>query len=757
MPAEPRQPSDALALVELPVVGMSCANCSRAVERTLSKKVPGIVEARVNLAAESATIRYDPSVVGLGTMAEAVERAGYQLVLPAEGERPADAEQRAREQELGRQRRRLLVGVLFTLPLFVLSMGRDFGLWGAWAHARAVDFVMLGLAAPVQLYSAAGYYVGAVRSLQNRSASMDLLVVLGSSTAFAYSLAVVLVPGLGEHVYFETAAMIITLILVGKVLEARARARASGAIRALMQLSPQIAHLVDRQGKERDLPAERLLPDDVVLVRPGERVPVDGVVVAGSSAVDESMLTGEPLPIDKAEGDEIYGGTLNHQGLLRVRARSVGAATALGQIIALVRNAQSSRAPIQRLADRVSGLFVPAIVLIALATFAGWWLLGGAFVPAMIRMVAVLVIACPCAMGLATPTAIMVGTGLGATRGILFASAEALESAGGATTVMLDKTGTITAGTPTLTDVEPIGGWAEAELLALAAGAERGSAHPIARAVVAGAEARGSEPCEPEQFESTTGLGVKARVAGRSVRVGRPAYVTSEGELPAEAREQLARLGEQGRTAMVVTIDGMVAGVLGVADSVKPGARSAVAELRRLGLEVVMLTGDQERAARAVADAVGIEHVHAALLPAGKVDAVREAQERGERVAMVGDGVNDAPALARADVGIAIGAGADAAKEASDLTLVGSDLAGVARAIELSRATMRTIRQNLFWAFFYNVALIPIAAGALHAATAVPAAIRHLHPAMAAGAMALSSITVVLNSLRLGRQRPAAH
>ena len=322
---------------------------------------------------------------------------------------------------------------------------------------------------------------------------------------------------------------------------------------------------------------------------------------------------------------------------------------------------------------------------------------------------------------------------------------------------MLDKTGTITAGTPTLTDVEPIGGWAEAELLALAAGAERGSSHPIARAVVAGAEARGSEPCEPEQFESTTGLGVKARVAGRSVRVGRPAYVTSEGELPAEAREQLARLGEQGRTAMVVTIDGMVAGVLGVADSVKPGARSAVAELRRLGLEVVMLTGDQERAARAVADAVGIEHVHAALLPAGKVDAVREAQERGERVAMVGDGVNDAPALARADVGIAIGAGADAAKEASDLTLVGSDLAGVARAIELSRATMRTIRQNLFWAFFYNVALIPIAAGALHAATAVPAAIRHLHPAMAAGAMALSSITVVLNSLRLGRQRPAAH
>ncbi|MBI4705153.1 MAG: copper-translocating P-type ATPase [Deltaproteobacteria bacterium] len=734
--------------IELCVVGLHCAGCARAVERALVKAAAGIHAAQVNLASESVAVRFDPALVSPETMAEAVARAGYELVLPVAGEAPADAEQRARRAELGRQHRRLAVGLALGVPLVALSMGRDLGLLGAWAHGRWVLWLMLALAAPVQLYAGAGFYAGALRSLRGGAANMDLLVALGSSVAFAYSLAVLLAPSLGAHVYFETAAMIVALILVGKLLEARAKDKAAGAIRALMELAPATARLVERDGTERELPAERVLRADVVRVRPGERIPVDGTVRAGVSAVDESLLTGEALPVDKAEGDRVYGGTLNGHGLLEIEASGVGAESALAQIVALLHQAQASSSPAKRLADRVAALFVPAVVLVALVTFGLWWSLGGAFVPAMIRAVAVLVVACPCAMGLATPTAIMVGTGRGATCGILFAGAEALEAAGRATTVMLDKTGTLTAGKPALTDVEAVGETSATEALRLAASAERGSEHPLGRAVVAGAEARGLELTSPAEFQAMTGFGVRARVAGRDVRVGKPGWLADR-PVPARAAQLAERLGAQGKTVVLVELDGTVAAVLGVADTVKPGARAAVQALRRLGLVPVMLTGDEPRAAQAVAAEVGIDRVLAGLLPQGKEQAIRAAQQAGERVAMVGDGINDAPALARADVGIALGTGADVAKEASDVTLVSADLGGVARAISLSRATVRTIRQNLFWALFYNAALIPVAAGALAPLRWLPEALRHLHPAMAAAAMALSSVSVVLNSLRL--------
>ncbi len=738
--------------VDLPVVGMTCTNCSAAVERVLAKKTPGVLSATVNFGTETATVEYDPAVTSLEAMAEAVKKAGYELVLPAGGEAAVaaeDAEAQARAAELQAQQRAFAVGVIFTLPLFVLSMGRDFGLWGPWAMAPWVNWLFLALATPVQFYTGWGYYEGGFKSLRNRSANMDVLVALGSSVAYVYSLAVLLLPGLGHHVYFETSAMIITLIKLGKLLEARAKGQASAAIRALMDLAPKVAHL-EENGVERDVPAGQVRPGQVVVVRPGEAIPVDGLVVAGRSAVDEAMLTGESVPVDKVEGDSVFGSTVNQQGRLKVRATGVGAETALSQIIRLVRQAQGSKAAIQRLADQVSAVFVPTIIGIALATLAIWWLAGGQFVPALIRMVAVLVIACPCALGLATPTAIMVGTGKGATLGILFKNSEALETAHRLDTVVLDKTGTITQGKPQLTDWQPLAGDGS-QTLALIATAESASEHPIARAVVEGARQRGTQPGEPQEFEAHSGFGVSARVDGHAVRVGKPDWFGEQGLLEPGHQEQAARLASQGKTVMFALIDGQPAGILAVADQEKPGAAAAIAEIKQLGVTPVMLTGDNRQAAAAIAGRVGIAEVEAEVLPDQKEARVRARQEQGRVVGMVGDGINDAPALARADVGIAIGTGTDVAMEASDVTLVGGDLKGVARAIRLSRATMRTIRQNLFWAFFYNLALVPLAAGALHSVTWLPVFIRDLHPMMAAGAMALSSITVVSNSLRLGR------
>jgi len=737
--------------VELPVVGMTCANCQAAVERTLVKKTPGVGSATVNLATESAWIEFDPQITDLDKIAESIDRAGYKLVVPAPGEGGKDAEEIAREAEAKSQLRAFIVGVVFTAPLFALSMSRDFGLLGAWAHAAWVNWLLFTLATPVQFYTGWGYYVGGLKSLRNRSANMDVLVAMGSSVAYAYSVAVLLFPGAGEHVYFETSAMIVTLIKLGKLLEARAKGRAGAAIRELMDLAPKTARVIGKGGEEREVPADMVRPGDLVVVRPGEAIPVDGVVESGRSSVDESMMTGEPIPADKADGDKVFGATVNQDGRLKVRATGVGADTALAQIVRLTREAQAGKAPIQRLADKVAAYFVPAIIGIAIAVFGLWWVIGGEFAPAMIRMVAVLVIACPCALGLATPTAIMVGTGRGARMGVLFKNSEAVEVAHRITTVMFDKTGTITIGKPTLTDWAPANEKSGEEDLAGIASAESGSEHPVAKAVVEGARERGARITEPGEFESKAGFGVKAKVAGREVMVGKLDWIGEAAEVPDRLKQLAEEHYSSGKTVIAAAVDGRFAGLIAVSDREKPGAGAAIAELSDLGVASVMLTGDNQRAARAMAGRVGIDRVIAGVLPSGKEEAVAAEREKSGVVAMVGDGINDAPALARADVGIAIGAGSDVAIEAGDVTLVGGDLIGVARAIKLSRRTMRVIRQNLFWAFFYNLALVPAAAGAFHAATWAPAFIRDLHPAMAAAAMALSSVTVVMNSLRLSR------
>jgi Cu+-exporting ATPase len=489
-----------------------------------------------------------------------------------------------------------------------------------------------------------------------------------------------------------------------------------------------------------------------VAVRPGESIPVDGQVIEGHSAVNEAMMTGESVPVDKDPGDSVFGATVNQQGRLLIRATGVGSDTALAQIIRLVRQAQGSKAPIQRLADQVAAYFVPTIVIVALVTLAVWWIYTGMFVPAMIRMVAVLVIACPCALGLATPTAIMVGTGKGAGMGVLFKNSEALETAHKLTTVVFDKTGTITKGEPSLTDWQPLDGASE-DALALVASAESASEHPLARAVVAGARQRGADFKGPEQFEALSGFGLQAQVNGHQIKVGKPSWFAEQAPLPDHAQKMVDELSAQGKTVMLAQVNGLPAGVLAVADAEKPQAGQAVEELKRMGITPVMLTGDNQQAAQAIAAKVGISNVHAEVLPDQKEEVVRQAQQDGGTVAMVGDGINDSPALARADVGVAIGTGTDVAMEASDVTLVGGDLGGVARAIQLSRATMTTIKQNLFWAFFYNAILVPLAAGVLHSVTSVPHFIRDLHPALAAAAMAMSSITVVMNSLRLGRKK----
>ncbi|HUT62639.1 MAG TPA: heavy metal translocating P-type ATPase, partial [Anaerolineae bacterium] len=718
--------------VDLPVIGMTCANCAATVERTLTKKVPGVISASVNFAAERVNVEYDPGITTPEIMAEAVGKAGYQLIIPSGDRDIREVEQEIREREIRHQKRSFFVGLLFTVPLFILSMARDFSLLGAWAHSSWVNWLFFTLATPVQFYTGWDYYVGGIKSLKGKSANMDVLVALGSSTAYAYSTALLLLPGIGTHVYFETSAVIITLIKLGKLLEARAKGRTSTAIMKLMDLAPKIAH-IEVDGEEKDITIERVYKGDVVIVRPGERIPVDGVTISGQSSVDESMMTGESIPVHKTPGDTVFGSTVNLQGRLKIRATGVGSDTALAQIIRLVRQAQGSKAPIQRIADRVSGIFVPGIICIALATFTFWWIFGGEFVPAMIRMVAVLVIACPCALGLATPTAVMVGTGKGATMGILYKNSEALETAHRITTVVFDKTGTITRGTPVLTD------WLHFEpnsenTLSLTASAESGSEHPLSRAIVNGAKERGCQLIEPDDVQSVAGFGIEARVGGHRLNVGKPEWFQERGLLHDEVIKIVHTLSVEGKTSMVVEMDGSIAGVIAVSDEVKPEARAAVQNLLKLGIEPYMLTGDNEQVASAVARQVGIPRFLAGVLPEKKESVVRELQHKGDIIGMVGDGINDAPALARADVGIAIGTGTDVAMEASDITLVGGELSGVVRAIRLSRETMRTIRQNLFWAFFYNIALVPVAAGVLHGISWLPWFIRDLHPVLAAGA-----------------------
>lgn len=739
--------------LSIPVTGMTCANCAMNIERAL-KKLPGVTNVSVNFASERAQVNYLPSLATTDDLFATIEKAGYGAIRLDESLDAEDAEMQARHAEIRGQTVKFVVGILFTTPLFFLSMGRDFGLLGHWSHASWVNWLFLVFASPVQFYTGWDYYFGGWNSLKNRSANMDVLVAMGSSTAYFYSLALLFFPVLGHHVYFETSAVIITLIKLGKMLEARTKGRTGGAIRKLMGLKPKTATIFV-EGKEKEIPLFQVMVEDEVVVRPGEAIPVDGIVLEGESSVDESMLTGEPIPVDKTKGDRVAAGTINSQGLLRLRATRVGKDTALARIIRLVQEAQGSKAPIQALADRVAAVFVPSVIAVSFLTFALWWVAGGAFVPAMIRMVAVLVIACPCALGLATPTAIMAGTGKGAEQGVLFKNSEALEGATTLSTIVLDKTGTITLGKPAVVDVAVLDGRFkdELEILRLAASVELGSEHPLGRAVVAYARAKGVQPPSPSSFKAFRGAGVSAFVEGREVMVGKPAWF-KEQRTAGEGQEEMAKtLQDQGKTVMVVVVDGEAAGLIAVADRTKPESRESIEALHRQELEVIMLTGDNARSAAVIASEVGVDKVLAEVLPEEKASTIKALQQSGKRVGMVGDGINDAPALAQADVGMAIGTGTDVAMESGDVILVSGSLSGIPRAIALSRATMRTIRQNLFGAFFYNVVLIPVAAGILHPFEWAPGFLRQLHPILAAFAMAMSSITVVSNSLRLYRKK----
>ncbi|MDO9528163.1 MAG: heavy metal translocating P-type ATPase [Syntrophales bacterium] len=738
------------AKVEFPVTGMTCANCAMNIEKAVGKNVPGVVKASVNFATERLSVEYVPSVSSVDDIISAIEKAGYGAISPDDILEEEDAEEAARNAEIKDQTYKFAVGVLFTLPLFLLSMGRDFNLLGIWSHAVWVNWLFLGLATPVQFYTGWDYYVGGFKSLRNRSANMDVLVAMGSTVAYVYSLFVLVFPFLGDHVYFETSAVIITLIKLGKLLEARTKGKTGGAIRKLIGLQPKTATVI-QDDIEKEIPLTAIKAGDIIIVRPGERVPVDGVVLEGESTVDESMLTGEPLPVDKAVNDEVVGGTINGEGLLKFRADRVGKETVLAQIIRLVQEAQGSKAPIQAIADRVAAVFVPAVIAIAFITFAVWWTITGEFVPSMIRLVAVLVVACPCALGLATPTAIMAGTGKAAERGILFKNSEALEMATKLDTIVLDKTGTITVGKPSVTNIVLFDPALKTEddLLKLAASVEKGSEHPLGKAVVNEAKTRNIDLWKPEHFKAYSGLGVEARLNGNYVRLGKPEWFRELGIDIGKAEREVERLQSGGKTVMVLTEGEKLSGLIALSDTLRPESKKAIEELHAQKLKVIMLTGDNLQTAKTIASEVHIDDVLAEVRPEAKSSKVKELQEDGRLVGMVGDGINDAPALAQANVGIAIGTGTDVAIETGDVILSSGDLTGVSRAIRLSRATMNTVKQNLFWAFFYNIVLIPVAAGILQPFEIFPGFLRQLHPILAAFAMAFSSISVVMNSLRL--------
>ena len=751
-------PSNADQRLDLPIQGMNCAACARRIETALGK-TPGVRRANVNFATHRATIEYDAQQTSPEQLVGRIQDVGYKAILPSPSSEVAeDVEQAAGDAEFNALRRKFLVAAVLTLPVLVIAM----------SHGRipllafpGVNWLQLALTTPVVFYCGAQFYQRAWAALRHGAADMNTLIALGAGAAYLYSTAATIAPGffapaVGEHhgeaavpVYFEAAAAIIALILLGRMLEARAKGRTGEAIRRLLGLQPKTASVL-RDGVEIDVPVEQVLVGDRIVVRPGEKIPVDGLVEDGVSAVDESMLTGESLPVEKKAGDEVFGATINRTGSFRFRATKVGRDTALQQIVRLVQQAQGSKAPIARLADVVSGIFTPIVLGIALVTFVAWFALAPPDVRlsmALVNAVSVLIIACPCALGLATPTAIMVGTGRGAELGVLIKGGEALETAHKLQTLVLDKTGTITRGQPVVTDVVSFG-LPEQDLLRLAASAERGSEHPLGEAIVAEAHARGMPLDQPSRFNAVAGHGIEVLLDGQAVLVGNARLMAERGIAIESAESRAAALAAEGKTAMFVAVDGRLAGILAVADPVKPESRPALDRLRQMGLELVMITGDNRRTAEAVARQVGIERFFAEVLPEGKAEQVRRLQAEKKLVGMVGDGINDAPALAQADVGIAIGVGTDVAIEAADITLIRGDLHGVAAAMALSRATIRTIRQNLFWAFIYNVIGIPVAAGVLYPLFGVL-----LSPILAGAAMSFSSVSVVTNSLRLRRAR----
>ncbi|WP_018467598.1 heavy metal translocating P-type ATPase [Calidithermus timidus] len=749
-----------VAEVELGVTGMSCAACVGRVERAL-KRLDGVLEASVNLATERATVRFLPASVGPAQFKRAIRDAGYGVLEAGAGQDRADLEREARAREIASLRRSVLISAVFALPLLLIAMlpmlfpAVEGWLMSTFGHGVMVtlNWVMLALATPVQFGPGLRFYRHGWAALRAGSPDMNSLVMIGTSAAYFYSLGVVLFPGVfppqARHAYFEASGVVITLILLGKYLEALAKGRTSEAMRRLLSLQAKTARIVEG-ALEREIPVDEVLPGDVISVRPGEKVPVDGVVVFGQSYVDESMITGEPIPVVKTPGSKVIGGTVNQHGAFTFRATAVGADTVLAQIIKLVEGAQNSKPAIQNLADRVVAVFTPIVLGIALFTALTWLLLGGenALSFALVNTVAVLIIACPCAMGLATPVSIMVGTGKAAQMGVLFRKGEALQTLQQAQVIALDKTGTLTKGKPELTDLQVMGGFEEAEVLRRIASLEQKSEHPIARAIVKAAEARGLELVEPQGFEALPGFGVGGWVGENRVEVGAERYMARLGIDVSPFAALAQRLAEAGKTPLYAAVGGKLAAVLAVADPLKEGTPEAIALLHRQGFKVAMITGDHARTARAIAEQLGIDEVLAEVLPEGKAEAVKQLQGKGYKVAFVGDGINDAPALAQADVGLAIGTGTDIAMETADVILMSGDLRGVPNAIALSRATLRNIRLNLFWAFAYNIVLIPVAAGVLYPFTGWL-----LSPVLAGAAMGLSSVLVLSNALRLRRFR----
>ena len=749
--------------LDLPITGMTCANCAATIDRVLRRK-EGVHDVSVNYANEYAHIQFIPSVITEDEISTTIIDAGYGV---ARADTPGLTDQEsidvAREKEIKNQSRKFWTGVIFTLPLFLLSMGRDFNLIGEWAFQEWVPWLMLLLATPVQFYVGSDYYIHGFKSLRNRAANMDVLVAMGSSVAYFFSIIVTIYltsanTSLGEHVYFETSAMIITLIKLGKLLEVKAKGKTGSALKKLIGLQSKTAHLLN-EGITRDVAIEEIKIGDHLLIKPGEKIPLDGNIIDGQSNIDESMLTGESIPVQKSKGDAVVGATLNLQGSITIQVTRIGKDTVIAQIIKLVQQAQGSKPPIQRLADQVASYFVPIVIAIAFIVFIIWLITGGEITSSLLRLIAVLVIACPCALGLATPTAIMVGTGLGATKGILFKNGETLELAGQIKHLIFDKTGTVTYGQPVVKEIILNSELEQSkfaslndtnEILKLAASIEKVSEHPLADAIVRKADESSLSLTNPKDFYAHPGEGITAIYNDLKCFVGTKKFLESKGFRVTSLSKEAERLEDEANTVVWIGAEGTTLGLLSIADNIREESARVVNTLKKQGLHLAVISGDNDRTTKSIAAQIGISEVMSGVLPQDKSRFIEEYRNNHEGLTgMVGDGINDAPALATADVGIAMGSGTDIAIEASDITLVSANLVGILQTLKLSKATMRVIKQNLFWAFIYNIILIPVAAGILYPLDSAPEFLRSLHPMLAAAAMAFSSVSVVLNSLRL--------